>query len=319
MAEQRKKYRKKIAEGKKEAKKKIAAEKKKYQSKINAGWSRYYSEKAKYESKLEEAKLLLEENREEAEKKTPGSQGRSREDGALQMDTLDRRANAGYVDSRSNLTAIRSAGNVFGILFMIVTAIVCLSTLVIIIEEQKKLVGTSKAFGFFRTEVLGKYLMFGIAAALVGSLLASGGACILSTIVQKKYAEAAMYQAGAGSTIFTPGITAACGASHTAGNYSCNGCGLHGYTQEPRIRTDEGRHGRQRQKEDEKESGGIDKRFALLKTHHTKYVRGQGESYSHRCHNRIQLHAHRNGISMKFAYDGMTDKQISDVNKYDFK
>lgn len=313
------KYRKMIKDGKKEAKKKIAAEKKKYQSKINAGWSRYYSEKAKYESKLEEAKLLLEENREEAEKKLAEAREEVEKMEPCRWIALDRRANAGYVDSRSNLTAIRSAGNVFGILFMIVTAIVCLSTLIIIIEEQKKLVGTVKAFGFFRTEVLGKYLMFGIAAALLGSLLASGGACILSTIVQKKYAEAAMYQAGAGRTIFTPGITAAASLLITAVAVAATVVACIDILRSPAsVLMKGGTAGRDRKKTRKKaEASTKGSLYSRL------IIRNMLEDKA-RVIVTVAIIAFScmligMGFSMKFAYDGMSEKQINEVNKYDFR
>ena len=41
-----------------------------------------------------------------------------------------------------------------GVLFILITAIVCFSTLTIIIDEQKKLIGTAKAFVFHKREVL---------------------------------------------------------------------------------------------------------------------------------------------------------------------
>ena len=53
----------------KAVKKKLKSEKKSAEKKIKDGWSKYYSMKASYESKLEEAKALLAENREEAERK----------------------------------------------------------------------------------------------------------------------------------------------------------------------------------------------------------------------------------------------------------
>ena len=318
----RENYRQQIEDKKKEiadAEKRLADEERRYQAQINAGWSTYYAEKAKYEAQLEEAKLLLAENREEAEKKLQEARDKVEAMEPCRWITLDRRANAGYVDSRSNLTAIRSAGNVFGILFMIVTAIVCLSTLVIIIEEQKKLVGTVKAFGFFRTEVLGKYLMFGIAAALVGSLLASGGAYILSTIVQKKYAEAAMYQAGAGRTIFTPGITAAASLLITAVAVAATVVACMDILRSPAsVLMKGGTAGRDKKKTRKKaEASTKGSLYSRL------IIRNMLEDKA-RVIVTVAIIAFScmligMGFSMKFAYDGMSEKQINEVNKYDFR
>ena len=312
-----KKYRKKIAEGKKEAKKKIAAEQKKYQSKINAGWSKYYSEKAKYESKLEEAKMLLEENKEEAEKKLAEARAEVENMEPCRWITLDRRANSGYVDARSNLAAITSAGNVFGILFMIVTAIVCLSTLIIIIDEQKKLVGTSKAFGFHKGEILGKYLTFGASSAVVGSVLAAALAYALSSIVQVKYAESGMYQIGPAKSVFTPGITglAALAILLVTIIASIIACG--DILKSPASVLMKGEVLKKDKGKKKKEASKAGTLYSRL------IMRNMAEDKA-RVFVTIAIIAFScmligMGISMKLAYDGMSNKQISDVNKYDLK
>ena len=130
-----------------EGRRKLNSEQAEAERKIKAGWDKYYSEKRKYENKLDEAKALLAENREEAEKKLAEAKAEV-EKISCEWIVLDRRGNTGYVDMRTNINAIKSMGVVFGILFTIITAIVCFSTLVIMIDEQKPLVGTVKAFGF---------------------------------------------------------------------------------------------------------------------------------------------------------------------------
>ena len=72
------------------------------------------------------------------------------------------------MDIYSTINSIKAVGPAFGLLFLIVGAMVTFSTLVIIIDEQKKLVGTTKAFGFHNNEILGKYMLFGLAAAVIG-------------------------------------------------------------------------------------------------------------------------------------------------------
>ena len=81
---------------------------------------------------------------------------------------LDRLANGPFLDIYSTINSIKAVGPAFGLLFLIVGAMVTFSTLVIIIDEQKKLVGTTKAFGFHNNEILGKYMIFGLAAAVIG-------------------------------------------------------------------------------------------------------------------------------------------------------
>ncbi len=82
----------------------------------------------------------------------------------------DHDANMGYFDLQSNFSSVSKTGMALGILFLIVGAMVTASTLIIIIDDQRKQVGTTKAFGFYNREILGKYLLFGISAAIIGSL-----------------------------------------------------------------------------------------------------------------------------------------------------
>lgn len=188
----------------KDGKKKLAAEKKKYQKQIDDGWAKYYSEKARYEGKLAEAIELLATNREKAEAKLAEAKAEVENIDQCEWIVLDRKGNAGFVDMNTNLSSIESMGVVFGILFTVITAIVCFSTLVIIIDEQKTLVGTSKAFGFFRREVLGKYLVFGVSAAVAGAILAMLAALGLSDFVQLRFAGSGMYPIGVAKSIVTP-------------------------------------------------------------------------------------------------------------------
>lgn len=116
---------------------------------------------------------------------------------------LDRDANAGFIDVSSNIRAMDSAANIFGGMFMIIAVLVCFSTLVIIIDGQKKLVGTVKAFGFHKKEILGKYILYGLLAALIGDAAGIGIALSLSGVLQKKYASAGMYSFGVAESGFT--------------------------------------------------------------------------------------------------------------------
>ncbi|MBQ3428510.1 MAG: FtsX-like permease family protein [Mogibacterium sp.] len=185
------------------AKKQLKSEKKAAEKKIKDGWSKYYSMKASYESKLEEAKALLAENREEAEAKLAEAKA---DVGEIDCDwiVLDRNANAGYVDVKVQLDSLRSTGMVFGVLFILITALVCFSTLTIIIEEQKKLIGTVKAFGFHKSEVLKKYLLFGLSAGILGDILAVFTGYGLSEIVQTVYSASNLYQYGRPASIMRP-------------------------------------------------------------------------------------------------------------------
>jgi putative ABC transport system permease protein len=92
---------------------------------------------------------------------------------------LDRHANAGYLDYCSTMGAVESAGWIFGSVFLIVISMVCVTTISMILEEQKKIVGITRAFGFRWYEIARKYLIFGLGAAVSGCLCGFGLACLM--------------------------------------------------------------------------------------------------------------------------------------------
>ncbi|MBQ4425949.1 MAG: ABC transporter permease [Lachnospiraceae bacterium] len=92
---------------------------------------------------------------------------------------LDNRSDIGYLDIRSSIQSCERLSLVYGLLFGLVSMLVCFSTLTIIINEQKKMIGATKAFGFKQGEVLGKYMIFGEAATLIGAI----GGIILGNVL----------------------------------------------------------------------------------------------------------------------------------------
>ena len=76
-----------------------------------------------------------------------------------------------FVLLKYSIQSTSSSGIVFGSLFMFIIALVSFSTIAIIVEEEKRSVGTTKAFGFYNREILGKYLIFGVTGAILGVIL----------------------------------------------------------------------------------------------------------------------------------------------------
>ena len=303
----------------KEGKAKFAAEKAKNERKIAAGWSDYFAQKAGYETKLEEATALLAENREKAEEKL--AEARAEADSIEPCDcvVLDRKSNAGYLDIKSNLDATSVMGVVFGILFAVITAIVCFSTLVIIIDEHKTMVGTAKAFGFFRREVLGKYLVFGVSSAVVGSILAIITGVLLSGFVQKQFTESGIYPIGTAKSIITPVPTVLFSLLIIAVTIAATVIACSGILKSPASMLMKGAVLRKEKKKKPKQ----------------KTASKSGSLYSRLIiRNMIQDKARvvvtvaiigfscmliGMGISLKFAYSGMMDRQESVVNRFDVR
>lgn len=143
---------------------------------------------AQYEDGLaefEEGKRRLEEGRQTLEEKEEEyARGLAAyEDGEAQLrsaqeelDTMDParwivlgpEGNGGYSLACGNAENIRGMGVTFVLIFLLVGAQVIYATVGRIVDEQRRLVGTTKALGFYNREIMFKYLCFGVSAALIG-------------------------------------------------------------------------------------------------------------------------------------------------------
>jgi len=310
----------KIKEVEKLAREKIYSEKDKYQRMIDEGWAKYFSEKNRYETKLNEAVDLLAVNREKAEKKLAEARAEVDKIEKCEWIVLDRKGNAGYVDIKANLDAVSKMGVIFGLLFTIITAIVCFSTLVIIIDEQKTMVGTSKAFGFHKGEVLGKYLVFGVSSAIVGSIVAAIGAFLLSNIVQKRYAASGMYPIGVAQNIITPVPTVLFSLLIIAVTVAATVIACTDILRSPASMLMKGAVLKKEKPDRKKKTTASGKGGSLYSR---LIIRNMIEDKA-RVIVTVAIIAFSCmliglGISMKLAYDGMMNKQVSDINRFDIR
>lgn len=84
---------------------------------------------------------------------------------------LNNRANAGCVYAQVNYEKLSSLSMTFSSIFLIVGALVIYATVGRMVEQQRKLVGATKAMGFYNREIFAKYLIFACGASLTGVLL----------------------------------------------------------------------------------------------------------------------------------------------------
>ena len=60
--------------------------------------------------------------------------------------------------------------SVFPVFFILVAALVCLTTMTRMVEEQRTQIGTLKALGYSKFDIMGKFLLYATLAALLGSI-----------------------------------------------------------------------------------------------------------------------------------------------------
>ena len=84
---------------------------------------------------------------------------------------LSRRSLQAYVEYGQNADRIGAIGTVFPVIFFLVAALVCLTTMTRMVEEQRTQIGTLKALGYSKGSIAGKYILYALSASLLGSLI----------------------------------------------------------------------------------------------------------------------------------------------------
>lgn len=106
---------------------------------------------------------------------------------------LDRNTNYSYVDYENSANSINAIAQVFPVFFFIVAALVCLTTMTRMVDEQRGLMGTLKALGYSKIAIVSKYIVYAVAASLTGSLLGIAiGFTLFPTVIYNAYGI--MYQ-----------------------------------------------------------------------------------------------------------------------------
>lgn len=84
---------------------------------------------------------------------------------------LGRNANVGYETYRQDSDRIDNIGKAFPLIFFLVAALVSLTTMTRMVQENRIEIGTFKALGYSRLAIVSHYLIYSFAASLIGSLL----------------------------------------------------------------------------------------------------------------------------------------------------
>ena len=134
---------------------------------IYAGWAEYNAGKEKAEKELEEARKKLEDG----EKELAAGERELEEGLQLDLYTLDRRSNPGYVTFENDSAIVDGIAVVFPVFFVLVAALVCITTMTRMVNEERTQIGTLKAMGYSSPAIMAKYLIYAGLSALIGCVL----------------------------------------------------------------------------------------------------------------------------------------------------
>lgn len=126
------------------------------------------------EQKLLDGEKDLEDGRtkiEEAETELTDAKDKLADMDETKWYALGRDTNVGYVCFESDSNIVEQVSQVFPIFFFLVAALVCMTTMNRMIEEQRTQIGVMKALGYGSGRVMQKYMIYSGSAALIGGLI----------------------------------------------------------------------------------------------------------------------------------------------------
>lgn len=152
------------------AKKKFASGKKEIQKNekdINKASSKLTDGEAEYD----DAKKEFDEKIADAEEKIADAKEEIKDLEKPEVYVLDRKTNTGYASFENDSKIIMGVARVFPVFFFLVAALVCMTTMTRMIEEQRTQIGVLKALGYSNSAIIGKYLIYSGSAAVIGSIV----------------------------------------------------------------------------------------------------------------------------------------------------
>ena len=168
------------------------------EKKIAVGWGEW----AKGRDELEEGWEDYEKAKQDAEKELADAEQELKDaeeelldarDEIDSMDTpdltiLDRNSNVGYNNLDSSSDIVAGVSRVFPVFFILIAALVCITTMTRMIDEERTQIGTLKALGYTDREIMNKYLIYSGSGAVLGCALGiAAGSTIFPQILWKAY------------------------------------------------------------------------------------------------------------------------------------
>ena len=117
-------------------------------------------ELADAEAELEDARQQLQDARKTIDELEPAA-----------IYALTRNTNLGYVVFESDSDIVAGVAKIFPVFFLAVAALVCITTMTRMIDEERTQIGVLKALGYSPRSIMGKYLGYSVSASLVGCVL----------------------------------------------------------------------------------------------------------------------------------------------------
>ena len=149
------------------------------EAQLKEGRQEYEEGKNYGEEQLESGWLEYEGGKEEAKEQLADARKELDDMDMAQWYVQNRNSLSGYSNIRSDADSIESIAKVFPVVFFVVAILISLTTITRMVEEDRGLIGTYKALGFYDGEIRRKYVLYAFCASAAGSILGTAGAFLL--------------------------------------------------------------------------------------------------------------------------------------------
>ena len=179
---------------------------------LEDGWADYYTGRAEAEKKIADAEQELEDAKQQiadgeqqlADAKQEIADGEQKladaeqeyQDGEDELEklenpdvfVLDRSSNVGYACFESDSDIVRGVSKVFPLFFFAVAALVCITTMTRMVDEQRTQAGVLKALGYSNSAILSQYFLYAGTASVLGCVLGiAAGSYFLPKMIWNAY------------------------------------------------------------------------------------------------------------------------------------
>ncbi len=122
-------------------------------------------------SEYEDGLRTFDREIEDAERKIADAKKEIEDAGEAKWYIFTRDDNPGYSEYASNAERIDKIAAIFPVFFLLVAALVCLTTMSRMVEEQRMQIGTLKSLGYPNRTILRNYIVYAVSAAASGSVI----------------------------------------------------------------------------------------------------------------------------------------------------
>jgi putative ABC transport system permease protein len=103
---------------------------------------------------------------------------------------FNREDNPGYSTYKGSIESLDKIASVFPVFFFLVAALICLTTMTRMVEENRVEIGTLKALGYRDLEIARKFIIYAALASIVGSVIGIlVGSSVLPYIIRQAYSS----------------------------------------------------------------------------------------------------------------------------------